>query len=73
MMYFRFTFITTMSLILMLVGLVSRLTNQDAIVADVRVFCTLFGTLGWFIGNKLVELEDRLETLEKPTVPADPI
>lgn len=63
-MYFRFTFVTVMSLFLIVLGMALRFTEHHA-ATDARTFCTVVGFLGWFVGNKLVELEDRLDAVEK--------
>jgi hypothetical protein len=69
-MSFRFTFVTSWSLGLLIVALALHFVGQEG-MGYVRAFCLIVGMLGWHIGNKQIELEDRLETLEKVSSPVD--
>jgi len=59
-----------MSLLFMLVGLSLAFADSEGYVSN-RYFFIAVGILGWFIGNKLVELEERIGDLEKPTTEAE--
>ena len=61
-MRFRLTFITGFSLLFMGIGLYLSFAGADV---SRRYFFTTLGILGWFIGNSLVELEERVSELEK--------
>jgi uncharacterized membrane protein YqgA involved in biofilm formation len=63
-MRIKFTLITGISLGLMLCGFYLAFAQNEAFLGK-RAFFTLMGILGWLIGNKLIELEDRLEELEE--------
>jgi hypothetical protein len=63
-MRFRLTFITGMSLLLLVGGLYLAFADADGYVGK-RFFFIMVGILGWFIGNKLVELDERLADVEK--------
>ena len=61
-MYFRPTFITGLSLLFISIGLYLSFAGADG---GKRYFFTTLGILGWFIGNRLVELDERISELEK--------
>jgi hypothetical protein len=63
-MRFRLTFLTGMSLLFMAVGLYLAFASADGGVGKRYFFITL-GILGWFIGNKLVELDERIGAIEE--------
>jgi hypothetical protein len=63
-MRIKFTLITGISLGLMLCGFYLAFAQNEAFLGK-RAFFTLMGILGWLIGNKLIELEERLEELEE--------
>ena len=70
-MRFRLTMLTGISLIFMAAGLYLAYADTDGKVGQRYFFITL-GIIGWFIGNKLVELEERIGDLEKKQVAAPP-
>ena len=63
-MRFRLTFITGMSLLFMAVGLYLAFFGVEGSGGQ-RYFFTTIGILGWFTGNKFVELDERVADLEK--------
>ena len=63
-MKFKFTFITGVSLMLLVTGLYVAFTDPAG-YASKRTFLILLGILGWAIGNQLATLEERLEELEE--------
>ena len=63
-MRFRLTFITGVSLLFMAVGLYLALTHAEGYVGQ-RYFFTMLGIFGWFVGNRLVELDERVADLER--------
>ncbi|MCU0983005.1 MAG: hypothetical protein MUF25_27910 [Pirellulaceae bacterium] len=63
-MRFRLTFITGMSLLFMAVGLYLSFFGAEGSGGQ-RYFFTTMGILGWFMGNRLVELDERVADLEK--------
>jgi len=63
-MRFRLTFITGMSLLFMAAGLYLSFFGAEGSGGQ-RYFFTTIGILGWFIGNKFVELDERVADLEK--------
>ena len=71
-MKLRLTLVTTVSMMLMLAGLYLALTGNQT-VAGKQVFFTMTGILGWLIGNKLVELEQRLDAFEKKNAGPEPV
>ena len=62
------TMITGLSLLLMVTGLCLSITGHDG-PAGTKFFCITVGILGWWCGNKLSELEERLDELcnQKPS------
>jgi hypothetical protein len=70
-MKFRLTMITGLSLMMMLTGLYLAFTGHGG-PADKQVFFTLVGILGWWCGNKLKELEERLDELQTNRTSAGP-
>lgn len=63
-MRIKFTLITGISLGLMLCGFYLAFEQNEGFLGK-RAFFTLVGILGWLIGNKLIELEERLDELEE--------
>jgi len=63
-MPFRLTFITSLALMYMAGGLYLAFVDDPGFVGK-RAFFIVFGILAWFIGNKLVELEERIAGLEQ--------
>jgi hypothetical protein len=63
-MRFRLTFITGMSLLFMAAGLYLSFFGAEGSGGQ-RYFFTTIGILGWFIGNRIVELDERVANLEK--------
>jgi len=63
-MPFRLTFLTGLSLLFMAAGLYLAFADRDGNVGARYFFITL-GIVGWFIGNRLVELDERVADLEK--------
>jgi hypothetical protein len=68
-MRLRLTTISGLSLGLMLCGLYLAFAQSEAFLGK-RVFFTIVGIMGLFIGNKLAELERRLAELEDRQTPA---
>jgi hypothetical protein len=66
-MGFRLTFLTGLSLLFMATGLYLAFAGADGDVGK-RYFFTTLGILGWFIGNRLVELEERITELEEASL-----
>lgn len=60
----RLTFVTGFSLLFMLLGLVISLAGLDGAMSK-RFFFIAVGVLGWFIGNDLVQLNERVAEFEK--------
>lgn len=63
-MRLRLTFITGISLLLIAAHLILVWTGS-APVASLRYLLFIVGILGWAIGNKLIEVEDRLDDIDK--------
>ena len=63
-MRFHVTFITGMSLLFMVLALVLAFTDAGGTVSR-KYFFTSVGILGWFIGNHLANLEQRVTDLER--------
>jgi hypothetical protein len=55
--------ITGLSILLMGTGLYLSLAGHDG-PTSTKYFCIMLGILSWFCGNKLNELEERLDELE---------
>ncbi|QDV37728.1 hypothetical protein [Tautonia plasticadhaerens] len=65
-MRFRLTFITGFSLLLMAAGLYLSFAGVNGDVARLaRYLLTTLGIVGWFIGNRLGELDERVAELER--------
>ena len=67
-MRFHLSLITGISLIYIAAGLFVSFTGNDGYIGKRFVF-TAIGILGWLIGNKLGELDERLTEFEKRSVP----
>lgn len=63
-MRIRLTLITGISLLLIICHLVLVWTGSAQFAAP-RSFLFIVGILGWLIGNKLIELEERLGDIDK--------
>ncbi len=63
-MRFRLTFITGISLVYIILSLAMAWTGSDGYLGR-RFFFTAIGILGWFIGNELVQLNERVADLEE--------
>jgi hypothetical protein len=63
-MRFRLTFITGMSLLFMAAGLYLSFFGAEGSGGQ-RYFFTTMGILGWFIGNRIVELDERWRISKK--------
>lgn len=70
-MRFRLTFITGMSLMFMVLGVIMAFSATVGFL-NKRFFFTAVGILGWFIGNSLIVLEDRIGEIEKRLAGEEP-
>jgi hypothetical protein len=67
-MRFHLSLITAISLIYLAAGLYISFSGNDGYI-DKRFVFTALGILGWLIGNKLGELDERLTEFEKRSAP----
>jgi xanthosine utilization system XapX-like protein len=64
LMRFQLNFIAGLSLLFMFGGVVVAFADADGFVGK-RFFLSVVGILGWFIGNQLIQLNNRVTQVEE--------